>query len=142
MPTDSLAPLSRRAADLLREFIITVALSSVVLLTILYTVQYHVWLFLREAPPCAERTSCTPCTRVSLHLAALSPLDVVEITTVCAALVFIGMEVVARILLLLGWTPRCTRTPDAEADGSGIERGEMRRDEKAGLIPRPDVMAP
>ncbi|KAJ7635471.1 hypothetical protein DFH06DRAFT_1220644 [Mycena polygramma] len=139
MPVDSPAPLSRRVADLLREFIITVALSSMVLLVILYTVQYHVWLFVREAQPC---TSCTPCTRVSLHLAALSPLDVVKITTVCAALVFIGMEVAARILLCMGWIPRSTRMADAEAEVGAIERGEIRSDEKAEPILRPDVMAP
>lgn len=79
----------RSLAWLVCDFI-TVVLSLFLLLAILHTVQYHFRLFLVEAapPPCTKGSSCA---RVSLHLAQVSPLDVRKTTTICAALVFIGM---------------------------------------------------
>ncbi|KAJ7926754.1 hypothetical protein B0H13DRAFT_1972322, partial [Mycena leptocephala] len=125
---------------LVREFVIIVAFSFLCLLAILQAVQYHVRLFLTETvtPPCTEHALCSssPCAQIALHLAALSPLDVLEITTTCAALVFIGMEVSARILLCMGWVPVPSRADDAEAgvvDGEACEIWTERK-------PRPDVL--
>ncbi|KAJ6540733.1 hypothetical protein B0H19DRAFT_1381691 [Mycena capillaripes] len=130
------APLRLRLATILREFIITVVLAFLCLLAILHTVQYHVRIFLSDAPPSTDLAS-SPCARVSLHLAALSPLDVLKITVICAALVFLGMEAAARILSLMGWTP-ARRTHDVEARFATIE-GDGWRDEKAESELRPDL---
>ncbi|KAF8169630.1 hypothetical protein K438DRAFT_200773 [Mycena galopus ATCC 62051] len=112
-------PTRSSVAWLLREFLIIVALSSVCLLAIIQTVQYHVRVFLADAPPCAstERSSpCTPSDRIALHLADLSPLDVLTATTICGAVILLTIEVAVRVLLWTGWVPaRCTREDDVEA---------------------------
>jgi hypothetical protein len=149
MPDSPSEATHRSLALLLHEFLTTVALSFLCLLGILHTLQYQAQLFLSETPPCTETSSlssaCTPCARVSLHLAALSPLDVLKVTTICAALVFITMEAAAGILLRMGWScPRSgsMRHGDAEA-GIGVEEaGEMWTDREAELSkPRPDAVS-
>ncbi|KAF7369590.1 hypothetical protein MVEN_00289700 [Mycena venus] len=130
---------------LLREFLITVALSFLCLFGILHTFQSQIHLFLREMPPCTETSSstCTPCDRVSLHFAALSPLDILKVTTICAALVLITMEAVARISLHMGWSvARSTRDGDTETGVMEAEAGEMWTDRKAEFArPRMDVIS-
>ncbi|KAJ7476712.1 hypothetical protein FB451DRAFT_1173572 [Mycena latifolia] len=96
-------PLPTRIAHLAREFLITVALAYICLLTILRGVQYHVHLFLGAG---------SSCERVALELAAVSPLTVLKITTACSALVFLTLEVCAHTG---GSTARSPRMPDIEA---------------------------
>jgi hypothetical protein len=144
MPDSPSEATRRSLALLLREFLITVGLSFLCLLGILHTLQSQIQLFLRETSPCTDTSSssCTSCARVSLHLAAVSPLDVLKVTTICAAVVFITMEAVAWILLRMGWSARSTRDGDAEA-GVGVEEAaETWMDRKGELPkPRPDVFS-
>jgi hypothetical protein len=129
-------------AWLAREFLITVALSFLCLLAIIQTVQYNARLSVVETLPCTEQSSsCTPCARISLHLAALSPLDILKVTTICAALVFVGMEAAARVLLRMGWLPASSpRAGDAEA--CVIEApGKVWTDRKVDPIPRLGVIS-
>ncbi|KAF7340573.1 hypothetical protein MSAN_02128800 [Mycena sanguinolenta] len=124
MPPDA----SSHLAWVVREFLIIVALSFVCLLAIIQAIQYQFRVF--ETPSCTEQAPCTPCARVSLHLAALSPLEVLKITTICAASVLISIEIAVRVLLFMEWLPPdCTRIDDAEA--STAEAGGLWRDEKA-----------
>ncbi|KAJ7177185.1 hypothetical protein C8R46DRAFT_1188771 [Mycena filopes] len=99
----------------LREFAITVLLAFLCLLALLHTIQYHVRLFVASERSLAS-TSCPPqssqsadpedgSSAVSLHLASLSPLAVLKITTVCALLVFLAMELAARALRRPAWSP-------------------------------------
>ncbi|KAJ7050675.1 hypothetical protein C8F01DRAFT_1177767 [Mycena amicta] len=81
-----------RFPPLVFEFGVTVVLSFLILLAILYTLEYHIRLFLstQSTPsPCAESLLST--------LSALSPLDVLKVTSGCAALVFAAIECIARI---------------------------------------------
>ncbi|KAJ6452433.1 hypothetical protein C8R45DRAFT_1040635 [Mycena sanguinolenta] len=140
MPSSSAPDASQRhLAWVVREFLIIVALSFVCLLAIIQAVQYHFRVF--ETPSCTEQAPCTPCARISLHLAALSPLEVLKITTICAASVLISIEIAVRILLFMGWLPPdCARIDDAEVGVA--EAGEIWRDEKvAELQPRREILA-
>ncbi|KAJ7451351.1 hypothetical protein FB451DRAFT_707206 [Mycena latifolia] len=96
------APLPNRFVHLACEFFVTVALASICLLAILHTVQYHVRLFLGAG---------SPCERVALELAAVSPLAILKITAVCAALVLLALEACAHTGR---FTARSRRMPDPE----------------------------
>ncbi|KAJ7762929.1 hypothetical protein B0H16DRAFT_1528179 [Mycena metata] len=99
-PTTTITTIS----TLLREFTITVVLSFLCLLALLFTIQYHIRLFLGggELPSCPSCTRApTPCPHTDTDtrvFVSLSPLDVLKITTVCALFVFVSMELVARAL--------------------------------------------
>ncbi|KAJ7615694.1 hypothetical protein B0H17DRAFT_677834 [Mycena rosella] len=102
-------PTGSRLAHLAREFLITVALSFFFLLAIVQTIRYQVLRAL--GAPDSACAACTPCTRVSLELAALTPLAILKITTACAVLVFLALEAA----VCLGW--RSVRPEDVEATG-------------------------
>ncbi|KAJ7697220.1 hypothetical protein B0H17DRAFT_1197619 [Mycena rosella] len=97
-------------AHLAREFLVTLALSYLALLALLYTIQYHVLRFLGSE----AGAECTPCVRIVRELAALSPVAVLEVTTACTVLVFLGL--VASLCIQQWGFPRA-QEPDLEAAG-------------------------
>ncbi|KAF7296944.1 hypothetical protein MIND_00926200 [Mycena indigotica] len=105
------SPPRRKSADdsqLLLEFTITVLLSFVVLLALLYAVEYYLRLFLTAHP-----TAPYWAGQLLDTLAGLSPLDVLQVTTGCAGVVFGTMEGVRR-LRLARRPRRIRRRMDAE----------------------------
>jgi hypothetical protein len=113
----------RRLVHLAREFLITVALAFLCLLALLHTIQYHIRLLLGESAPCE---TCAPCVRLSLEIAALAPLAVLKITTICALMVFMCIEVTERIAARFGLAR--SRVQDVEA------RGELWTDVKMAVL--------
>ncbi|KAJ7433682.1 hypothetical protein B0H11DRAFT_2208780 [Mycena galericulata] len=119
-------------ASVLREFGVTVALSFLSLLALLYTAHYHLLVFLRTStPPCTPTPTSYTC-RVAHDLAALrlAPLEVLKVTTVCAVGVFLGMELVVRVCgSVRVFSRRGLRNDDVEmgaARGERINPGDMK----------------
>ncbi|KAJ7088757.1 hypothetical protein B0H15DRAFT_930839 [Mycena belliarum] len=118
------AALARSAhlTHLAREFTLTAALASVCLLALLHAVEYHMRrCLLRDAHNGTGTEAPSRCARIALQLADVEPLTVLQITTACTALVFLGMGIGLRLSWI--WAS-ALRTDDAET-GARVAQEDM-----------------